>query len=174
MEKKQAELIAAVTKAISSAPFWIARDEIVDRVLAVVADLSGRERKPGKKAVVNIEKRIGDPTREKYVALLGRCYELGYITVDEREERAAAILVAKTMSDINSVVGDLNTDDWNDYWQELRSKGLRPKSKIAPVPQRAAPRALSRAERRFILFAVWAIGIWVIVATIFLIVMVIS
>jgi hypothetical protein len=111
-----------------------------------------------------MEKRIGDPTREKYVALLGRCYELGYITVDEREERAAAILVAKTMSDINSVVGDLNTDDWNDYWQELRSKGLRPKSKIAP----------GRAERRFILFAVWAIGIWAIVATIFLIVMVIS
>lgn len=89
------------------------------------------------------EGRIGDASRDKWVAFLGRCFELGYISDEEREERVAAMLDAKTMADIRAANRDFDHDtlkEWNDYWEKLRRKGQRPQPGVVPVPYRSVSR----------------------------------
>jgi len=152
----------------------IARTRAEEKAEEKIEKGNGRKREEGevgeveegdmKAGEVAIEKRIGDPTREKYVAFFARCYELGYITAEEREERTAIVLAARTMSDINAVIGDLDTDGWNKAWKDFRAQGLQPVNSViqavpaVPVPDQVT--ANTRALRNAIIMVVIAMTLF--------------
>lgn len=87
-----------------------------------------------------IEKRIGAPTREKWLAFLRRALDLEYITVEEFTSRMEIVLHAKTVTDYLAVIDDLPWKPWHEAWKEMRRKGLQPKQEILPE-KRKTPRS---------------------------------
>ena len=79
-----------------------------------------------------MSKRIGDPTREKWLPFLGKALELGYITAEEHEERVEILLKAKTGDESEKAYTDLPWEDWNRAWNKRRDKGLCRKTDILP------------------------------------------
>jgi Domain of unknown function (DUF1707) len=96
-----------------------------------------RKEKPGVEGMrIEAEKRIGDPTRDKWLAFLGKAFELGYITLDEYQRRAETVLHALTMSQVRETHADLPTQDWDNAWDEKRKEKIYLSDRILPdVPQ---------------------------------------
>lgn len=68
--------------------------------------------------------RIGDASREKWLAFLGRALELGYISVEEYKQRADIALTARTLGELGQAYAELPWRNWNDAWNKGREKGI--------------------------------------------------
>jgi hypothetical protein len=76
--------------------------------------------------------RIGDPTRDKWLAFLGKALELGYISPAELERRAGIVLSATTTASAEKAYQDLPWIPWNDAWNAARGKGIYREAEIVP------------------------------------------
>ena len=95
-------------------------------------------------------KRIGRPTRDKWLAFLSKAAELEYITLEEFTERAEMILQAVTQEEIDAVCADLPSRGWNEAWGKLREKGLQPESGIVLKVPRTPVSAITGLLTAFI------------------------
>jgi hypothetical protein len=109
------------------------------------------------------KKRIGDASRLKWEACLNRCLELGYITAEEHHGRVAMVLAATTMAEIRPAVADLDTREWNDYWNRERGAGRQPMDTIIPEAKKPAPPEGETSAPVMVPFPVFAIACLIII-----------
>lgn len=80
---------------------------------------------------------IGDNVRDKWLAFLGRAFELGYITQIEFDTKSQTILAARTAEEITPVLSEFaksDIDAWSAQWKPSLPSLFNPDPPATAVP----------------------------------------